>query len=377
MQLPTYCKYPFTVDLREYLRNFYSEPPLLGDLFEVQRFQVRGLQHLLTALKGDKYYPSKDEVVEVVSFYLAASLAAGADPWALRKFADFEAKRAYKYFMREEYGVIEKLSRSLGVHAELLITEANQCGLRVEVGDDPRTLKKLVLCYPFRVKVPTYLKLAEKLYADPRWKLINKLVSDGYVYLTKRELSRLLENSVKEVVWRAGVSYVKELRKSDTVDQLIKKVREEVRNVRGFTTDEAVKFPERFKGKIVEEAFPPCMKSIISALLSGEHLSHHQRFALATFLLNIGGSVDYVLDYFRHTPDFNERIARYQIEHLAGLRGGRKKYSVYSCDKMKTLGMCVAECGTKTPIQYYIRAVKRVKGDKTRFSPSPEGKPSS
>jgi DNA primase large subunit len=66
-----------------------------------------------------------------------------------------------------------------------------------------------------------------------------------------------------------------------------------------------------------------------------------------------------VLELFKHAPDYNERIARYQIEHLAGLKGGRKKYSVYSCEKMKTLGMCVADCGTKTPVQYYLKQVRR------------------
>ncbi|MCD6324389.1 MAG: hypothetical protein J7L55_04705 [Desulfurococcales archaeon] len=343
----------------------------------MERFRALALKRVVTALRGRKYLPSKEELVEIVSFYLAASLAGAADPWALRKLADYESKRAYNYLIGEGDKVIQALSKAFGVNADLLTSEANQCGLRVEFGEDPRTKGRIVVCYQFRIKIPVYLRLAEKLSSDPHWKLVNKLVSDGYVYLTKRELSRLLENSIKEVVWRAGVKYVKELSGNERINELIGRIRDEVRKVRGFTSDEAQKFPEKLKGEIIEEAFPPCIKAILTSLLRGEHLSHHQRFALATFLLNIGASVNYVLSYFRHAPDFNERIARYQIEHLAGLKGGRKKYSVYSCDKMKTLGICVADCGTKTPIQYYLRAAKKLRGGGKRSSPSQGGASSS
>ncbi|MDW8011110.1 MAG: hypothetical protein RMH84_05920, partial [Sulfolobales archaeon] len=54
-------------------------------------------------------------------------------------------------------------------------------------------------------------------------------------------------------------------------------------------------------------------------------------------------------------------IARYQVEHLAGLRGSGKRYRTYSCEKMKSLGLCVAECSTRTPLQYYRRAVRELK----------------
>ncbi len=116
--------------------------------------------------------------------------------------------------------------------------------------------------------------------------------------------------------------------------------------------------------------FPPCIKHLIAELKQGKHLSHHERFAVATFLINIGTDVEYVLNLMRYSPDFNEKIARYQVEHLAGLRGARKKYLVYSCDKMKSLGICVAECGTKNPLQYYFRELRKLRGDKKRSSRS-------
>ena len=102
----------------------------------------------------------------------------------------------------------------------------------------------------------------------------------------------------------------------------------------------------------------------------GEHLTHHQRFALATFLLNIGMDIEDVLNIFRNLPDFNERIARYQVEHLAGIRGGRKKYLVYSCEKMRTLGLCNSSCDVKNPLVFYWRTLKKLgyTRSKRRFS---------
>jgi DNA primase large subunit len=42
-------------------------------------------------------------------------------------------------------------------------------------------------------------------------------------------------------------------------------------------------------------------------------------------------------------PDFNEKIARYQVEHIAGLRGSRTRYKPPSCQTMRSLGLCVED----------------------------------
>jgi len=98
---------------------------------------------------------------------------------------------------------------------------------------------------------------------------------------------------------------------------------------------------------------PPCMRRLLERLKRGENLSHFERFALAAFLLNgLGMSVDEALSLFSSAPDFNERIARYQLEHVAGLRGSMKRYSPPSCARLKAEGVCVSSCGVRNPVQF-------------------------
>ncbi len=366
---PFYAKYPFMVSLREYLLHTYGTELTLNDLLDLQDFKERGLLRVRSALGKGSYLVSFDEDQEVISFYLALMFASIVDPWALRKYADVEAKRATNFMLGDKDKVVGIIAGKLGVELEYFGSESNICGHRVIIGVEKRTGREVVECYPFRVTIPTYLRLTESLVSDPKWKLVNRYVIGGYVYLNKHDAARLLENAIKLRI----TELASELASTASIDPErvmpeVNELRELVRSVRGFLSTEKEKFMEELRGQIVEKFFPPCITEIMNTLLKGEHLSHHQRFALATFLLNIGADVDYVLDLMRNLPDFNERIARYQIEHLAGLRGSRKKYSMYSCEKMKTLGMCVAECGVRSPLQYYwrhLRASRKAEGGKT------------
>ncbi len=358
-EYPFYSRYPFIADLGKYMEHLYGTELSLKDLLELPGAKELGLRRVLSDLRGSGARPLRDEGREVLSFHIALLLALASDPWALRRFADQEAKRFTSLALSDKDDVVMILASRLGVSIEYVGSEADACGHRVVVGRDSRGLT-VVECYPFRVTVPTYLKLASPLLSEPRWKLVNRLVLKGYVYLSKHDVVRLLENAVKDYIIRKAERLASSINEDllKLIEDEVSRVREVVRSVRGFLSSEEREVAERLKGEVREDAFPPCIKQIMDSLLRGEHLSHHQRFAIATFLLNIGASTDYVLDLMKHLPDYNERIARYQVEHLAGIRGSRKKYNVYSCDKMKTLGMCVAECGVKSPLQYYWRVLK-------------------
>jgi len=119
------------------------------------------------------------------------------------------------------------------------------------------------------------------------------------------------------------------------------------------------------------ETWPPCMKAIREKLLAGENVSHFANFALASFLVNIGLKPEEILKLYANRPDFNARVARYQVEHIAGLKGSRTKYMTPSCGTMKTNGLCVKNgelCGRiKNPLTYYRRALrKKLKLDKDK-----------
>jgi len=375
-RITVYVKYPYLANLTDYAKDFFGVSVGIDALAEIPSYVERAMRRVDTYLRSRRYIPSPKEDEEVFSFYLSLTLTALADSWALSKFVDYEAKRSRNYLLSEQDKLLELLARRLSLRLEYLGSDVNKCGYAVVVGEDVKTGKTIVECYQYRVPITHYLVVAEKLLTEPKWKLVNRLVKEGYVYLNKRDTTRLLEEAVKKYILNNVVRAISiDAEVKTKLQPLVNKVLEIVKDVRGYVRREE-REEELPSGVIDSSLFPPCIKSIYDAILRGEHLSHHQRFALATFLLNIGADVDSVLEIFKHSPDFNERVARYQIEHLAGIRGSRKRYYVYSCDKMRTLGLCISECGTKSPLQYYRKMLRdslsKKKSSRNRESQSPQ-----
>ena len=109
---------------------------------------------------------------------------------------------------------------------------------------------------------------------------------------------------------------------------------------------------------------PPCIAAILAKIANGEDISHVENFTVAAYLLNTGHSVDEVIEVFRNRSDFNEKIARYQVEHIAGLRGSRTRYRPPSCAKMRTYGLCIEDgrkCprGVRNPLDYHVLRPER------------------
>ncbi|MCK4928368.1 MAG: DNA primase regulatory subunit PriL, partial [Methanosarcinales archaeon] len=92
----------------------------------------------------------------------------------------------------------------------------------------------------------------------------------------------------------------------------------------------------------------------------GVNLAHSARFALTSFLLNIELSADQIIQLFGVSPDFNEEMTRYQVEHIAG--GTGTSYKPPSCSTMITYGNCMGkdvlcrEIGH--PLNYYRKKKK-------------------
>ena len=87
----------------------------------------------------------------------------------------------------------------------------------------------------------------------------------------------------------------------------------------------------------------------------GENLPHTARLMVATYMLSIGKNIDSIVTLFDPAPDFNEKITRYQIEHLAGLKGGHTRYNVPSCNKLNSEDLCfrTLDCGEITnPLKF-------------------------
>lgn len=92
--------------------------------------------------------------------------------------------------------------------------------------------------------------------------------------------------------------------------------------------------------------YPPCVEHILQSMSNNEKISHAAKLLVGTYLLSQGRSVDEIIETFRGCIDFKERVFRYQVEHLAGLKGSCKCYDVPSCQKLLNQNLCYAteEC---------------------------------
>ena len=99
----------------------------------------------------------------------------------------------------------------------------------------------------------------------------------------------------------------------------------------------------------------------------GDQVPHSGKFLMTTFLLRAGKTVDDVIDMYPTNLGFNQNITRYQVEHIAGLKGGGTKYDVPSCSTMKMKDFCYKTdaCGTiKNPLQFNSKTPVKKNGRK-------------
>jgi DNA primase large subunit len=113
-----------------------------------------------------------------------------------------------------------------------------------------------------------------------------------------------------------------------------------------------------------------CVKEALGLLTKGQNVPHYGRFLLATYLLATGKSVDDIMALFPKSPDFKQSVTKYQVEHIAGLKGGRTKYSVPLCKTLLTHSFCFKDpvkCyGINSPMQYPSKRAPSAQETRTR-----------
>jgi len=315
-------------DLELTLEELASTP--LGNLI-----LEKARERLLTILEGRVHPPpEEDYMLEVAVFYTTLLILAGiGDDRLVEKFSTLYAKNVYSFLLKD----LEK-----GYREKLLYLAVKVLGWDARPGE----FKVLLHFRHFVAAQPEY---------TGEWKLINRVLEKGYVEVSWRELARLLETGVKKYI----VNLVQRAEVSGSIPEEVYRIVEEVSRVWSARQQDVRSFIRDASSKRSEEAFPPCIRELLHQQLSGKNLPHSARFALASFLLNIGFSVEETLEVFKHSPDFREDIARYQVEHIAGLRGSRVKYLPYRCENMRSYGLCRWSCeGVKHPLQYFYRVLR-------------------
>jgi DNA primase large subunit len=320
------AKYPFLNEAGEYLRQSgfgwdELDRPDSKDIID------RAAERVRTAAAGNVYEKLERYETEILTFIVTLIMvkSVGLEP-VLRKYALAEARRAEKF-------LTEDLKRQSDAQKRALFSKIFEdlFKLKIDVTKDGRL---------FQVRVTDYLTRSSHFH-EQEWKMINRLVQDGQVFLDADETVRLVRNELAVLI----TGRVRAM----NLPALPQSVRQKVDELRA-------ELAPRYEYRAVAVTdYPPCVKHALEVMGRGENLPHSARLMLATYMLAIAKPIDEIVEMFKNAPDFNERITRYQVEHLAGTKGSRTKYSVPSCEKLRTENLCfaTADCnGIINPMQF-------------------------
>jgi len=335
------AKYPFLTDAAEEVRREDLDIQSL-DNPEAGPIINRAIERIEEALKTSPpqvTYREREEDTEIPSFPVAIILvAASGSNYIKRRYALAEARRAYE-LLREE-------------KKEKFLEIAKAFNWRIRCPENTIGGRR----FDFALFFPDYLRNARSFH-ESRFKMVNRPLIKGEVYLTKREAARLLREEIQR--------RIEEKLNVDVRSKLSEKLLSQIEKLKEKYAAHAKEIVFEEFSKMMEEAFPPCIAQLLSAAKAGRHISHLGRFTLTSFLLNAGMKPPDVVDIFRSSSDFNERLTRYQVEHIAGSRGSGTKYIPPSCETLRTHGLCPGSydlCrGIKHPLAGYRRRMRTFK----------------
>lgn len=307
------AKYPFLKLAKKYVKTpdlkieDLADPEFKGIL---KRAEERVEEAILYTRVSRKL---KREDIEISSYPAAIVLvAATGSPFIKRRYALAEAKQAYEDLKEEP--------------KEKLLKLAENFEWKLTLDENPR------VPFEFRLGFADYLRNTSYLRGK-KWKLVNRLLSSGDVYITRNEAARLLSEEIRKHVERRLEA--KEIpRFPSKITELAAKIKQ--LSVEELGEAEIGGFPKT----VVQAAFPPCIQALFQAVSEGRHISHIGRFTLTSFLVNVGMASEDVIELYRSFSDYSERMTRYQVEHIAGEKGSRTRYIPPQCSTLRTHGVC-------------------------------------
>ena len=329
------AKYPFLKDSVSLVDMLDIS---LEDLSDPTQAKVldRALERVNQAiLTGESEAKTADPITELLSFPVANMFVSViGDDFLTRRYALSEALRANGLLLQEGENRLAKMARN---------EYSWDLKLRREQMDG--------ILYNYEVAFGDYIRNASS-FKEGKWKLVNRLVRDGYVLLTRADAARLLKEDIQRSI-RGMVENPIKLTLPEPLQKRLNQVKKTLEENRGKLTG------GELPAEVIMEALPPCIEYAYQGLLQGRRAGHMERFALTSFLINAGMNIDDIVKLFTSVTDFDEEFTRYQIEHIAGIRGGRTRYTPPTCATLRTHGVCINTdriCErVKHPLSYYRR----------------------
>ena len=323
--LKFYAKYPFSKEAKQFIEAIN---------FNFDKVDVEFLESAVTRIKKmiKKNNPVEnfksinsttmmDYLKDLLLTYPVSNVlvALNNDFFIKKKYARAVADNVYYFLQREGQEAVEKLAVDFNFEKQ---------------GNN------------FLINFVDYVN---NIPSGEEFKLVNMPLDKGLVKISQNVLAKLVAERVFQSILNMRVD-------EKIVPKIFLEYASQI-NVEKRLQEDTV------SGELDVQAFPPCMKKIVSDLMVNPKVGHLPRFVLSTFFASINMPIDKAVEYFRKQENFNEKKTRYYLEHSYGLKGGTK-YSAPSCAKMMAYGLCFKDesCLWKHPLQYY----KNMRGRKKK-----------
>jgi len=340
LQLELLQHYPWLPSLKKIYQDFASKDPyqFISEIFSDKESELKErIFDLFTAAFNNLENIGNYEVNESnIYFYLILKILLyllNTDA-ITNRIANLYSKIMYKELLRENDHYLYQICQDLNLDIKYY---QNPIQYRIRIVKDKKEISKT----NYRIHYIDYLKLTSKLQDDYR-KLVNNPISEGYVFILKKNLVRLLQEYVR----------VKILEIKNKSEKEINKLKEKILEIHEFKSlyDDILKIWELKKeeleysidiefieGKEITDIFPPCIKHILSQAKEGQNLTHTERLFLTFFLHALEYPIKEIVDIFTTLPDFDREKTTYQVTFAKN-----KGYSPHSCETLKSLKLCKA-----------------------------------
>jgi DNA primase large subunit len=301
-------KYPFLKRLEDEITRRFGGGVKISDILDSKITKLA--KERLDLIRKDLELPSyksygSDSIFVFYTLIILLSLIKNEK--LKEKFSDRESEHFIKALSDEpEDSILEYASR--------LSVPVNVEPISIEIIENK---KKKIKVFKYYIDFINYIKFTKKT-KDKKLRLYNQIVFKGHVYLNKDLLLRVLKHVTS--------LYLKSLIKPLPDVQDIDRIREKL-------------------GIKIKKIIPPCMEFIRDKINKEGKISEEELKTYIVFLIDIGHSNDSIRIQLQkiNNDKINDIIKYYR----------KRKYIVYSCNKMKELNMCVQDCGVTNPLELY------------------------
>jgi Eukaryotic-type DNA primase, large subunit len=325
--------FPFLKEASEYVEELDFSMDSLMTSIAFESVRKRGFERVIQAFSGEISKPSfandKEILSELLSYPYARILVSCInEPAFTRRYALSEAVAVYS-ILKKSAEKDPEFALEIGADFDVSATESAE---------------------HMKIYFSDYIRYSLSM-RDLSWKLINRHMEHGYVTIQREEFARLLQEAIR-----------KRIESSLPIPEIPEEIREacaaQVAELKEKYEEQRQNLGDADLGEVDFNMFPPCINKALANVRESINLAHSLRFAMVSFLLNVGMKTDDVVNVFNVSPDFSEEKTRYQVEHIAN-----NQYKTPSCATMQTYGNCIGKNGMCSKIRHplgYYSALKFV-----------------